>query len=202
MSLRERFKYRGPTLDDEGVVVREFTVAEHSLENVRLAFEGGRQTRPGTYHQLLVDGTLWMSDTDAEYRDHVTPILKADRRPGGRGLIHGLGMGCVLGAWLDVLDHVDVIESEERIVRLLGKWYESEYPGKVTVHHADAYTWRAPKGSRWDVVWHDVWPSLCADNLTEMATLHRRYGGRCDWQGSWGRALLQRERARSRSSWW
>lgn len=197
MSMRDRFMYRGPLLDTEGVVVREFTVEENSLENLRLMFQpGGRHSKPGTYRQMIVDGVLWMSDTDAEFRDHLTPIHVADRFARGRGLVHGLGMGCLLGAWLDVLDHVDVVESDERICRLIGKWYEDEYPGKVTIHHADAYTWRAPKGSHWNVVWHDIWPSLSSDNLPEMATLHRRYGSRCDWQGSWGKELCQYERRR------
>jgi hypothetical protein len=203
---RERFAYRGPTIDADGIVVATFEVEKDSLENVRLMFQpGNRSCRPGTYHRIDVDGRLWMSDTDAEARDHLTPIIEADRAPGGRGLINGLGMGCVLGAWLDVLDHVDVVEIDPRVAEHIGGWYAAEYPGRVTVHVADAYTIAWPKGARWDVVWHDIWPSLCEDNLAEMGTLHRRYGRRAGWQGSWGKGLLEAERRRDRRSqvsWW
>ena len=51
--------------------VERFTVERDSIENLRLAMRGGRQTRPGTYTALRDGGTLWMSDTDAERRDQM-----------------------------------------------------------------------------------------------------------------------------------
>jgi hypothetical protein len=33
--------------------------------------------------------------------------------------------------------------------------------------------------------------------LVEMRSLHRRYGSRCDWQGSWCRRECERARRRS-----
>lgn len=199
--VMEALRYRGPLLNAEGVVVERFTVPTGSIENVILSFQpGGRGTRPGEYTRLDVDGRLWMSDTDAERRDHAEPALQASWALGGRGLVNGLGLGLVVGAMLDNLAHVDVVEADERVARLIGAWYSEQFGDRVTIHVGDAYEMQWPKGTRWDVVWHDVWPTLCEDNLDEMATLHRKYGGRAEWQGSWGKMLLRQVRDR-RNSW-
>lgn len=201
--------------DDGTVVVSQFDVGRDSLENLRAQLGGGRGTRPGTYTRIDVDGRLWMSDTDAECRDHFAPIQKAkyasgagwgvepeDHTPTGRGLVNGLGLGCVVGAMLDWLDHVDVVEIDARVAELVGGWFETEYPGRVTIHVDDAYTIKWPTGTEWDVAWHDIWPSLCTDNLVGMGKLHRRYGRRVRWQGSWGKELLQARRRRERDMPW
>ena len=70
----------------------------------------------------------------------------------------------------------------------------------LEIIEADAYLYQPPKGIRYSVVWHDIWPDLCEDNLKEMGTLHRRYGKRCDWQGSWGKELLRHHRRRDKAN--
>jgi hypothetical protein len=65
---------------------------------------------------------------------------------------------------------------------------------RLRVIHADALKWMPPKVMRWSVVWHDIWDDISVDNLNEMTKLHRRYGRRCDWQGSWCRAECERAR--------
>ena len=187
-----RLAYRGPDFDIDGVVVRRFVVPEDDdktfeqfvaeLPHVAM----GRGCDPGTYAALSVDGKLWMSDTTAEKNDHLMPIAVADMAPGGRGLVTGLGLGCVVAAMLDSLDHVDVIERDWRVVETIGAWYKGTYGDRVEIIHADAYAYRWPGGQRWDVVWHDIWPSLSAKNLTGMAKLRNRYRSRAVWQGCWG----------------
>ena len=75
--------------------------------------------------------------------------------------------------------------------------------GCMDIVQADAFTVKLPRPSlflhvprdtRYDVVWHDIWDNICADNLPEMHRLHRRYGRRCDWQGSWARWHCERQR--------
>lgn len=183
----------------DGLVIDHFTVERDSLANFFLM---ERSTRPGTYGRLCIDGKLWMSDTDAERRDHYEAVFAADRYRGGRGLINGLGLGCVLGAWLDVLGHVDVVEIDARVIKHVGGWFQDKYGDAVTVHEGDAYEIKWPKGTRWNVAWHDIWPTLCTDDLAEMGKLHRRYGQRVDWQGSWGRETLQRMRRQERRYGW
>jgi hypothetical protein len=56
----------------------------------------------------------------------------------------------------------------------------------VSIHHADAREKRWPKGRRFDVVWHDIWPTLSPANLDGMSALVRRYASRPDWQACWG----------------
>src|ERR1039458_3992636 len=80
----------------DGLRVERFTVEEHSIKNLRLAMRGARQTRPGTYTKLTGDGTLWMSDTDAEKRDHMEAVRVIQRPGTNRVLINGLGLGMVL----------------------------------------------------------------------------------------------------------
>lgn len=195
MNNIDRLRYRGPEFDpavSNGVSVSRFEVTKDSFENWRNTVLYGRGTRPGRYSMLSVDGTLWMSDTDAECRDHSVAVWAADSYKGGTGIVNGLGLGCVIGAWLDVLDHVTVVEADARIIDTVGAWYESTYPGRITIWHGDAYTVKLPVGARWDVAWHDVWPTITSDNLPEMATLHRRYGKRVAWQESWARPLCRR----------
>jgi len=205
-----RLAYRGPDFDIDGVVVRRFVVPEDDdktfeqfvaeLPHVAM----GRGCDPGTYAALSVDGKLWMSDTTAEKNDHLMAVAVADMAPGGRGLVTGLGLGCVVAAMLDSLDHVDVIERDWRVVETIGAWYKGTYGDRVEIIHADAYAYRWPGGQRWDVVWHDIWPTICVDDLSEHAQLNRRYARRTSWQGCWVHddLLYYRAKERRRSRWW
>lgn len=183
--------------------VERFTVGEHSVENFFLGLKGGRSTRPGTYTALYDGRTLWMSDTDAEQRDHYEVIHAVRSWEARRVLLNGLGLGMVLAAVLTFphVEHVDVVERDERVIELVGPHYAGP---RVTYHHADAYeqakSW--PAGTRWGVAWHDIWPALCTDNLKKMAVLHRSYGRRVDWQGSWGKGLLEARRAKEQLTPW
>ena len=195
--VMERLRYRGPEINDLGVRVERFVVKPDEDKDfgefiAHLVHESvGRGCPPGIYSALRVDDVLWMSDTTSERRDHRDPVVVADMFRGRNGLVTGLGLGCVVGAMLDSLEHVDVIEKDDRIIDTVGEWYRETYGDRVTIIHADALAYRWPKGMRWNIVWHDIWPKLSPLNLPEMATLHRRYGSRCDWQGSWGEAFCK-----------
>ena len=188
---------RVPEMNVDGLVVSKFTVEARSLESFRLALQGGRDCMPGEYTSLHIDNRLWMSDTTAERSDHTWPVYKAWEL-GGRCLVNGLGLGMVVGAMLvdPAVTHVDVVENDPRVAQHVGKWFVDTYGDRVTIHEADAYEIQWPKGTRWAVAWHDIWPDLCTDNLEEMAKLHRKYGRRVRWQGSWGKELLQSYRRR------
>jgi hypothetical protein len=150
---------------------------------------GARAPRPGIYTRLVY-GSRWphtvMSDTPAELRD-LLPLKCAAR---GLVLINGLGLGIAadLCQRLDTVAHVTVIERSLDVIALVAPTLANP---KLTIIHADAFTWVPPRGTRYDAVWHDIWPSLCADHLPEMSRLHRRYGRRAAWQGSWCRAEME-----------
>lgn len=183
--------------------VERFEVGRHDIRNFHY---GARSAAPGTYTMLTRNGTLWMSDTSAERRDHIFAAHEIDSR-GGRVLIGGLGLGMILRVALltPSVTHVDVVEINEDVIALVGPHYEhlaAEKGIELVVHHADMYEIRWEKGTRWDVGWFDIWPNLCEDNLVEMGKLGRSYGRRCDWTGYWGKELLQIERRRTANAPW
>lgn len=168
------------------VRVKRFEVTEQAaaMERLRSIIGGhGRGVPAGWYTGLFRNGGLWMSDTPDEMRDHWQVCREIERR-GGRVLIMGLGIGMLVKYALDLpqVEHVDVVEIDPDVIALVGPTYAGE---RCTIHHGDAYTYRFPVGSRWDVVWHDVWAHISGDNVPEMAKLKRSYGRRADWQGCW-----------------
>lgn len=189
------------------VEVRQFEV---SKDAGRLSFINGRGrgTPAGTYTALFRRDYLWMSDTPDERADHLPFLRNCRGRNAERVLVNGLGLGAVVAGLLAIesVRHVDVVEIDPDVIALVGPHYATmaQAAGKtVTVHQGDAYAISWPTGTRWDCAWHDVWPDLCTDNLKQMATLHRRYGQRVKWQGSWGRSLLEYQRGveRRRGRW-
>jgi hypothetical protein len=184
-------------MDVDGLCVERFEVREHDHHAFRL---GARAPRPGSYTRLLIDGRLWMSDTDAEKRDHLAALEAIRRLSARRVLINGLGLGMVVKAALafDHVEHVDVVELDKRVACLVGAHYARD--PRVVIHHADAYeqAGRWPTGSRWDVAWSDIWPDLCTANLPDMARLRRSYGRRTEWHDCWGRELLLHRRTEER----
>lgn len=163
----------------------------------------GRFVPTGLYTMLYHNGSLWMSDTPDEIRDHLSPIIEAKCR-GGNILINGLGIGMVAGA-IATLEHVSkvtIIEKSPEVIALVGPSLTEKFGSKIEIIEADSYEFKPPKGVRYTVVWHDIWLDLCTDNLQFMAKLHRKYGRRTDWQGSWGKELLKYHRQRERSNGW
>lgn len=202
MSWYEAMTVDLPECEENGLKIEKFEVKRDSISNFRL---GARSTRPGTYTALKLNGRLWMSDTDAEKRDHMIALHMMVSWKAKRVIINGLGLGMVLKAalTLDHIEHVDVVEIDDRVINLVGSHYAQD--PRVHLHHADAYeqTSRWPTGTRWDVGWSDIWPDLTTDNLESMAKLRRSYGRRTNWHDCWGRELLvglqRREKAEDRN---
>lgn len=189
------------------VQVCRFTVSavDVTLAALRAARYGRRSWgRAGTYTGLFRGRQTWMSDTPDEQRDHYPVLHAAATHQARRVLINGLGLGMVVAALLhmDHVEHIDVVEFDQDVIALVEPHYQqmAAQRGKtLTVHHGDAYTKSWPAGLRWDIAWHDIWQDLNVDNLRHMARLHRRYGRRVRWQGSWSRPDL--ERARTLDAW-
>lgn len=184
--------------------------------NVSAINSKGRYVPAGTYTFLYRGGTLVMSDTPDEMRDH-TGIVHAAK---GQVLIAGLGIGMVVQACLErtdfkadfkadlkrkktdepaapfLVDKVTVIEKSPDVISLVGGHYQKKYGARVEIIQADIFDWKLPKGARWDAAWYDVWDSLCADNLPEMTRLKRKFGRRAEWQGCWGEYQCRRDAKR------
>jgi len=194
--------------------VEHFIVEPEGLQPYLV--EDGRICPPGTYTRLVhydggvppIDetgtvhlrpgGHLVMSDTRAEIEDHQDVMNEIQRR-GGRILIHGLGLGMIVKFALaeDRVSHVDVVELDQEVIDLVAPHYVDR---RLTIHQGDARSFRWPAGTRWSIVWHDIWDDLSIDNLKQMAALHRRFGPRADWQGSWSMDYLRAQRRWERKS--
>ena len=150
---------------------------------------GHRAPSPGTYTRLLHGTHCVMSDTYAEMRDHYGPVINAK----GHILLNGLGIGMVLNACLakPEVTKATVIEIDADVIALVAPHYNDK---RVHIINADAYEYQPPKGVRYGMVWHDIWSDICSDNLDGMKKLHRKYGRRSEWQGSWARYECERQR--------
>lgn len=172
--------------------VQRFTVSAEDAKfgYLRAALKGRGAVPPGTYTRLTFRGGVVMSDTPDEMLDHLQPV----RRAYGRCLITGLGLGMVLGAMLKraSVEHVTVVEIDRDVISLVAPHYSAD--PRVEIVHADAFSWRPPRGTRFNVAWHDIWPDICADNLPQMTRLKRRFGSKCDWQGCWSERQCRRHR--------
>lgn len=204
---REAMRVDWPEAQHGEVSIRRITVTESeaTVGSLRAMFNGGRGRIPaGNYTSLRINGRLWMSDTPDEQSDHVPFIRLAACRDTRRVLVNGLGLGMVVRALchLDNIEHVDVVEINPDVIALVGPLvtvYGEAHGTSIDVVCGDAY---APdghfKGLKWDVVWHDIWEEICADNWPGMVSLTRRYARRCSAQDSWCRGevrqLVQRGR--------
>ena len=173
--------------------VSRFTATEKDVAffNLREMVRSCRYMKPETYTKLTYRGGIVMSDTPAELADHREMIRRVR---GGNILVTGLGLGVTIQAILDEpsVRLLTVIELSEDVISLVAPHWQTRYNGRLAILHDDAFTWKPPRGERYSIVWHDIWPNICADNLEEMRRLHRKYQRRSDWQGSWCRAECRR----------
>ena len=144
----------------------EVTPEDAMLSKMRAMFSHGDCGRPvpaGTYTRLSRDNELWMSDTPSEMLDHLEFVHRAK----GRVLVHGLGIGAVIDPVLrkPEVEHLTIIEIDPDVISLVAPHYLTRWGDRLEIIEGDAFTWSIPKGARWDVVWHDVWPTLSGDNL-------------------------------------
>jgi predicted membrane-bound spermidine synthase len=198
-----------PGGDSGDVSLREIIVSEEdaSFTRIRAALRSRGYVPAGTYTALYRRGGLWMSNTPDERHDHVEAVSAAydacryrnDDSP-VRALVGGLGIGMVVAGMLAVgVKHIDVVEIDPDVIALVGPKVQALAAGHgatVTIHEADVFKVKWPKGTRWDVVWMDVWQNLSTDNLPEMTRLARSYGRRAGWQGYWGRSEIIAHRRR------
>jgi hypothetical protein len=137
--------------------------------------------------------TLWMSDSIDEFLDHLDAIEQAT----GRVLVHGLGLGCYLACILSKKEvtHVDVVELSKDILGLIEPYFHvAKRRGRVAFHNDDAFKKVWPKGTRWDFVWHDIWPTICSNDLSQHAALKRMFSHRTAVQECWKHKDLLRLR--------
>lgn len=185
--IQEEIKVNIPTGEKGLWRVERFIVTEDHA-----AFSSsyrGRFTPAGEYTRLMRGKTVVMSDTPNEIDDIREPI----RRASGNVLVNGLGLGVLVNAILTkpTVSRVTVIEISEDVIQLVGAHYQKQYGERLHIVNADALKYKPTNGDYYSVAWHDIWDNICADNLPQMKTLHRKYGRICDWQDSWCREYIR-----------
>jgi spermidine synthase len=132
-----------------------------------------------------------MSNTPDEIRDHRSFFKEAR----GRVLINGLGLGIALNVVLHKLDEngkpavteAIVVEKSPDVIDLVQGSFKDK---RIKFVLYDALEYKAE--GTFDAVWHDIWPVINASNLKDMQKLHRKYGRKTNWQGSWCRRECER----------
>jgi hypothetical protein len=159
---------------------------DSAATRLRAVLKGRGFVPPGTYTQLSHDGVLIMSDTPDEIHD-LTPFIANAR---GRVLINGLGLGLAIALTASKVEHFTVIESDPDLLELVGHHWRALLGPRLELVHADAFEYTPPRGARYNAVWHDIWPTICADNLPDMKKLRKKYSRRAVWQGCCGEDQL------------
>ena len=165
---------------------------DETAQMFRSLFGGrGRYVPAGTYKGLSLRGQIIMSNTPDEIRDH-RAFFKEAR---GRVLINGLGLGIALNVVLHKLDvngkpavtEAIVVEKSPDVIDLVQGSFKDK---RIKFVLYDALEYKAE--GTFDAVWHDIWPIINVSNLKEMQKLHRKYGRKTNWQGSWCRRECER----------
>lgn len=170
----------------------EVSKADSDMSRIRSIMHPEEFVEAGTYKRLTRGQPVVMSNTRME-RNTNRPIL---RMATGRVLINGLGLGMVPVAILakPELTELWIVEKSPDVIALTGPTITKD--PRVKLVNADAFEWSAPKGMKFDAVWHDIWDYITSENLAQMTTLKRRYARRCTWQGCWAEMECLRARRR------
>jgi len=133
--------------------------------------------------RLWVGSQMVMSDSDHEQRTNREVVFRSH----GRVLIAGLGLGYILHPILSKpsVTHVTVVEKNPDVIELVAPTLTSS---KLRIIEADIFKWRPPRGTKYQTLYFDVWPTLTVKNLPDMERLHRafrRYRAPGGWIGSW-----------------
>ncbi len=202
MSVFEPMADRIPESTHGTAKVEHFEVTKGA--SMMTALRGGRDfVAPGKYARLRVGGKLFMSDTRWERISNTDVVRHAH----GHVLIAGLGLGMILVPILrkpEVLS-VTVLEKSADVIALIAPHFNDS---RLNIINADVFEWKPPKGSRWNVVYFDVWADTSTDDLPSVAKLHQRFKFFLDrtdekrWMESWNRDYLKDQRRRERSNPW
>jgi spermidine synthase len=140
-----------------------------------------------------------MSDTRMEKVFSGEVVDKAH----GSVLVAGLGLGMVIFPILEKKEvkMVTVVELNYDVIKLVKPRVKSP---KLRIIHSDIAVWLPPKGEKYNTIFFDIWPTICQDNLQEVAILHQAFKNRLDrsdpecWMGSWCAHYLRGQRRKEK----
>lgn len=148
-------------------------------------------------HAVSGEDVVVMSDTPMEMFQH----LRFWKAAHGRVLIAGLGLGMIATALLKKpeVESVLVIEKSADVIELVGWPMPDQLPTErksaFRLQLADIHDYLAESDEKFDCCWLDIWPTISADNLSEMLDLERTARQRVVRAGglvmSWEREVVE-----------
>jgi len=200
----ERYKVDVPEGTSGDWSVERFTVSDDdakfaSLRAINPSSGGRGAVRAGSYTRLKRKGA-WnpiMSDTSDEIMDHYEFMRIAS----GTVLVAGLGLGMVLQGLLNKpeVTRVTVVEKSPDVIALVKAHYETKFgTDRFDIICDDIFTYKPPKGQKWDFAWFDIWDNICVDNRKEFSKLRRKFGRRCPSKYFWCEKQIELEHARQK----
>lgn len=154
------------------------------------AARDGQALNATKYTRLIVNGRLWMTDADFEWRTNLEAVSKMH----GDVLLGGLGIGFVVLPILkrSSVKSVTVIENCADVIALIQPQIKHD---KLNVIEADIRAWEVPRKA-FDCIYLDVWPDVPnEDDRKDITALKRKYrrGLRPDgWIGVWCESYARR----------
>lgn len=156
----------------------------------------------GNYIRLVDKTRGWngcvMSDTPMEHRTNYEILNKAN----GDILIGGLGIGMILVPLMkkEEVKSITIVEKYQDIIDMVGE--QLPLNDKVKIIQGDIFNNNFPRGTKFDVVYFDVWNYINSDVYEEMKQLKKNYR-RClkskkenpnSWMGCWAEYEAKNDR--------
>ena len=160
------------------------------ISAIRALASGRGYVPSGEYTKLVKYDDIWMSDTPDECLD----IAKNLREAYGVVRLNGLGLGLCAEYLLgrERVSKVIAVDISVEVIELVYPTLKRLYGEKIEVRNEDVLKVKPKKSERYDVVYHDIWRSICASNLDEMKFLTRRYATKAAFQSCWCRRECER----------
>lgn len=140
------------------------------------------------YPPKVGTATILYKKSDRSYRNH--DVIMSDteyekitnnyvmRISGGNVLIAGLGIGMILLPMLkkSSVKKIIVVEREKDIINLVYKHIKKfDTENKLELIHDDINNVEFKKGTKFDVIYFDIWNNVCGDNYSEMKNLRKKF---------------------------
>jgi hypothetical protein len=181
-----------PEYEDDEIQIVKFTLNESFVTLMKLRDELSNRNEndsleAGDYIKLSIKEPfmqLQMSDTAMEWDTNQEFIKKAK----GDILIGGLGIGFILIPIVNnpKVKSITVIEENKNIATKVYEFLKPHLNDKVKVICASVEDYIPDM--EYDVIYMDIWPTICGDNYDEMVNLKRqyhRYLKEDGWFGCW-----------------
>ncbi len=200
LGVVDRFKMIPKQVIEKGnckLMCYEYKERNDILYNLRAARDGHAfmTMYEGTYVKLIIDGKLFMSDTNMEKLTNSDFIQKAN----GKVLIAGLGIGLLLENLMKKLKskeitEIVVVENNKNVIDIVAPFFKDK---KIKIIEGDIFNFKT--GDKFDSIYFDIWESINQDNYKEMKELHKKFKYNLNrenslcYMNSWMKEYLQKE---------